>query len=98
MPCVNPKHLFLSDVIGNLNDMRVKGRHAHGKTHGSKTHPECWAKGSDVGSSKLDAKDVFRIRKLYDSGKFSQYELGERFGVHKRYVWLIVNRKTWKHI
>ena len=96
-PCVNPSHLFQTDHIGNLNDCRAKGRHAFGSRHGSKTHPDKFLGGTNL-VVKLTPSKVLKIRRLYSSGKFSQYELGKRFGVHKRYIWLIVHRKTWRHI
>lgn len=97
-PCVNPDHLFQDTCKGNNNDARAKGRHAHGKTHGSKTKPECFARGERIAQHKLSSIEVIKIREMFKSGKYTQRELGKMFKVHPRYTWLIVRNKTWKHL
>jgi len=56
------------------------------------------ARGSRVNTSKLTNPDVLLIRKLYESGGYSQRSLASRFGVAKNAIKMIVNRKSWKHI
>ena len=97
--CVRPSHLFIGTHADNLADMRAKGRHAHGRTHGSYTHPECWARGEKVGSARLKKSQVRKILKLYYSGRYTQRDLGKIFNVNPRgAIWWIVHRKSWKHL
>lgn len=46
-------------------------------------------------SSKLNVDQVLKIRSLAASG-ITHVKLGEMFGVHKRSIANIVNRRTWK--
>lgn len=46
----------------------------------------------------LDERDVIKIRKLYDTGKYSRVTLGDMFGVSAGAIQSIVERKNWKHI
>lgn len=48
--CINPDHLWEGTVAENNADMRAKGRHAHGETHGSRTKPHRIARGDANGS------------------------------------------------
>jgi len=54
--------------------------------------------GEDNGFSKLADEDVIEIRKLYATGRYTQAELGEMFGVDQTTISLIVNRVTWQHV
>jgi len=38
------------------------------------------------------------IRNFYATGNYTQHELSRRFGVDQKLIWLIVNRKLWRHI
>lgn len=49
-------------------------------------------------SSKLKGSDIRRIRALYETGKYTQKELGLRFGVSGSTINGIVRRTAWKHI
>jgi len=49
----------------------------------------------DAGEFTLTWEDVFAIRKLYKTGKFSQKRLGKRFNVPQQDIWLIVHNKGW---
>ena len=81
--CVNPNHLFLGTNQDNVQDKVNKNR-----VH----HP----KGELNGRSKLTKKDIRTIRKLYASGNYFQYQLGEMFGVTQPTIGSIVNNQTWK--
>jgi hypothetical protein len=54
------------------------------------------AKGSRHGMSILDEDDVLKIREL--SKKYTKIELARMFGIGRRSINNIVNRKSWKHI
>lgn len=47
-------------------------------------------------SAKLTRSKVRSIREMYDSGKYSQIELGKLFGVDRNTIGSIVRMKTWK--
>lgn len=46
----------------------------------------------------LNPDDVRMIRNLYETGSYSQSELGRKFGVSGKAVCQIVNRKTWASV
>ncbi len=54
--------------------------------------------GETNGQSKLTDEDVIEIRRLYATGEHTQRELGDRFGVDRATIGLIVRRETWKHV
>jgi DNA-binding XRE family transcriptional regulator len=55
-------------------------------------------KGEKIGTSKLTQKEVLEIRQLYSTEKYTQKELGQKFGVTRSLIGYIINNKTWKHI
>lgn len=55
-------------------------------------------RGGANGQSKLTRRDVKEIRRLYATGKYTQQELAEIFGVTQVNIGFIVRRETWKHI
>lgn len=81
--CVNPEHLFLGTPADNVHDSMSKGRHI---------------KGERVGGCKLTADRVRQIRALYDRGITDKSRLGRRFGVTRRNIAAIVERRSWKHV
>jgi hypothetical protein len=54
--------------------------------------------GVDGPGSKLNDDKVREIRRLYDTGDFTQQEIGLRFGTSDVMVSKIVRRKRWKHV
>ncbi len=48
--------------------------------------------------SKITKENVIEIRSLYSSGKFTQQEIADRFGVTDALISLIVNNKRWVNI
>jgi hypothetical protein len=54
------------------------------------------AKGSRHGMSILKEEDVLKIREL--SSLYTKNQLAEMFGVGRRSINNIVNRKSWKHV
>jgi hypothetical protein len=80
--CVNPDHLFLGTRKDNSRDMVSKGREA---------------KGSKVGTSKLNEEKVLEIRRLRIDG-WKIKDLCEKFGVHPGNIQYICKNKSWKHV
>lgn len=97
--CCNPYHLFMGTEKDNMQDCLSKGRivSGRGESHGSKTHPERWARGERVSSSKLTLDQVKEIRSLYAAGNITQDELSEQFGITRRGIGRIIKGDTWKH-
>lgn len=58
--------------------------------------PSC--QGVDSPKSKLSEDDVRSIRKLYGSGKHTQKEIGDMFGVTQTCVGGILRGRSWKHL
>jgi len=87
--CVNPGHLMLGNKQSNTTDMIKKNRQEFHKNK---------AVGARNANSKLAEGDVINIRTEYQSGKFNQYELADRYGVKQSTIGCIVRNKTWKHI
>jgi hypothetical protein len=81
--CINPEHLFLGTHDENMDDCRAKERHAHGVRQ---SH------------AKLTDGTTEEIRRLYATGDYYQWELGEIYGVSQTNVSQITRRKTWKHV
>lgn len=50
------------------------------------------------GHQKLNAEQVIEIRKLADTTRLTQKEIGRRFGIAKNTVSQIIARKTWAHL
>lgn len=81
--CVNPDHLFLGTIQDNRADCVKKKRHGFGETHGN---------------SKLTAKAVLKMRKLFESGKHSKAEISRMFGVTPATARKAIVGDLWKHI
>lgn len=97
--CCNPYHLFSGTEGDNARDCVAKGRHVSGSgdTHGSKTHPERFARGERVAGAKLTLDQVKQIRSQYATGAVTQEELGQQFGITRRGIGRIISGENWKH-
>ncbi len=109
--CIRPEHLFLGTHQENMNDMAEKKRAANGinapravkmierydviAKQSIKPLPK---KSPHRVSKKLSEVDVYAIRSLFATKRFSCKDIAPLFGVHKGTIWEIVVRKTWKHI
>ena len=78
--CVNPNHLFLGTHADNMKDSSNKGR-INGENH--KQH-------------KLSLDEVKEIRKIYQSGKFSQQYIADMHGISQSVVSLIIRNVDWR--
>ena len=85
--CVNPLHLFAGTNLDNVRDKVKKGRCYTG-----------YQKGESNGASKLADSDVIKIRKLYQSGKYTTIKLGHLYNVNRSTISYIINNKTYKHL
>lgn len=83
--CINPDHLFSGTQKDNIYDMENKNRSVH-------------LKGSKNGNSKVTEDQVIKIRNEYSTKKFSQRELGEKYGLSSSMVGEIIRGNFWKHI
>jgi len=79
--CCNPHHLRLGTQQDNVTDMINKNR-------------QC--KGENVQNSKLTKIKVDRIRKMYKSGKYSQQEIGTKFGITQSHIGRIIRHVRWR--
>ncbi len=80
--CVRPDHLFLGTQKINMEDCYDKGRFNWGTRH--PLH-------------KLDDAKIREIRNLYAMG-VPITKLGPQFGVLPCRIYLIVQRKAWRHV
>ena len=92
-PCQNPSHWFLGTHKENTADMMAKGR-----MDGVSIHPEWRARGERNGLAKLSENAVREIREKYATGRFSQFQLGQEYGVNQTKISLVIRRKTWQHV
>jgi len=54
--------------------------------------------GENHGLSKLTNNDVIEMRRLWDTGNYTQSELSKTFGINFRRVSCIVRGDSWKHL
>jgi hypothetical protein len=81
----------LSNLRWDTRKNNFKDRDIHGTT----------ARGEKVASSKLTKREVLAIRRLYTPGKGSEWtasKLAAKYNVDTSLIYMIVNRKTWRHI
>lgn len=99
-PCPNGmggRHLDgnkFNNTLGNLCWGTQKENIADAIKHGTRHPPN----GENHWKATLTSSDVLEIRRLYATGKYSQYKLAKLFGVGQVQIWNIVNKKQWKHL
>ncbi len=110
--CCNPSHLFVGTHQDNVDDKVAKGRQARGAAmsaaklptaargprHGSKTHPERWARGVGHPNAKFNVDQVRAIRHEYEQGGTTLKSIGDRFGVGKGLIHRLVRRLTYADV
>lgn len=80
--CVNPDHLALGTQQDNVLDCLKKGRFVVA-SHANENNP----------SVKLTNNQVEEIRKLYETGNYTQVTLGDMFGVRQTHISRIVRKE-----
>ena len=85
--CVNPEHLFLGTHQDNVDDMRTKGRDSFGEN-----------KGERNGQAVLTEADVYEIRRMLDTGQYTQTQIGDVFGVTRGAIKSIKLGITWRYL
>lgn len=89
--CVRPSHLFKGSHSDNMKDAYSKAR------LNFQRKPSIF-QGTAKQNSKLTDNDVCLIRQLWADGHTNKTELGERFGVDRRIIRLILEGKRWRHV
>lgn len=83
MACQNPRHLLFGTPAQNVADMLSRSRNSTGERRPA---------------SKLTTEAVKQIGAEYATGKFSQQELADRYGVSRSVVGSIVRGEGWTAI
>lgn len=82
-PCINPAHLFLGTHDENVQDSVSKKRHQYGTRQ--------WL-------AKLTDDEALAVREMYATGRYTQKQVGQVFGIGQTAVSAIVRRVNWKHV
>lgn len=86
-PCCQPAHLLPGTDADNVRDMDERGRRV-----------AAGSRGSSNPGARLSEADVLHIRAMHADGQWDAADLSESFGITRKTVYSIVNRKTWRHI
>lgn len=89
----------LNNALENLEWVthQENGVHAY-KTGLTRKPPGNNKRGTEVHSAVLNELSVLEIRNKFDSGRYTQKELGNMYGVTRSGIQSITRRKTWKHV
>jgi len=93
-PCCNPSHLDTGTHADNIRDKVERGRAPRGDANGSRTHPECRARGGAHGMSKLTEADIRAIR----ADPRSLSAIAKEYSVHFQQISRVKRRETWAHV
>jgi len=86
--CVNPDHLKGGTQRDNMLDMIAKGRQSKNLNHANRL------KGVEQKNAKLDEDKV----RVILCSSLSQRKLALMYGVSRRCIAFVQQRKTWKHV
>jgi predicted XRE-type DNA-binding protein len=79
--CINPNHLFVGTPADNSLDMKNKNR---------------WKREKNPGA-KISQEIAENIRGCYETGEYTQRELGIMFHLNNSTISDIVNHKIWRN-
>lgn len=66
--------------------------------HRDKNKLQIYSKGSDVGTSKLNEKQVLEIREKYVPNVYTRKMLSEEYGVAEATIKNVIYRRSWNHV
>lgn len=97
--CVRPSHLFKGTNADNQIDSRKKGRafKIGEMQHFSKKYPERVLKGEQIHTAVLTEEKVREIRNRH-TGWRSELPLSLEFGVSRHQIYMIVTKRSWRHV
>jgi hypothetical protein len=99
--CVAIEHLCLGTPMENVRDCLAKGRQvagiSAGASNGTKTHPECVARGEANGRAKITENNVITMFNLHAYG-WTRTMIAEKFDVSRVLVGKVLSRKIWAHV
>ena len=78
-------------------EVTLRLREAKG-TEEAKLNASLASRGSANGRAKLTNEDVLEIRRLYETGSYTQPDLGKMFNTPTVTINHVIRRYTWKHI
>lgn len=103
-------HLVLEAFHGPKPSPEYEARHLDGNPLNNSAENLCWGTKTENSNDKWSAgthpylkkptpkitqEDADLIRELYETGDYTQKELGDRFGINFRTVSAVVHRKIW---
>lgn len=71
---------------------------AENRAHAAKQNRLPRLQGETNGHAKYSDSLIKKIRKLYESGKYTQMDIKREFGIPQPTVSVIVRREQWRHI
>lgn len=83
--CVNPWHLFTGTHAQNMADMAHKGRATK-------------KRGEQVTTAVLTENQVREVFALYNTGRYTQEQIGSKFGVNQTTISSILIGANWGHL
>jgi hypothetical protein len=95
--CIRPSHLFIGTQADNSHDRDKKGR----GVMPNYVPPHRRAKGERNGQSGFTTKQILDIRHRWDNASKRhglQTQLAKEYSTTQANIWLIINRKNWKHL
>jgi predicted XRE-type DNA-binding protein len=84
----------LNNKLDNLEWVTVSENNRHAIDTGLSIP----VKGEDHGMCKLKESDILEIRRLYHETNLTQQQIGDMFGIDRKYATEIISGECWKHV